>query len=164
MSPCSLSKLCKLLHHGIQLVALKAVWGEVWSKLQALVPHQAGGVAGLEDRSRAPKHCPHKLAKAIEDKIIEIRHRLPYLGAYRIQREHHLSVGLTAIYRVIREAGLVRKRRKKAQMKRDRREVKKRYLPFEKIQVDLKELQDLAQYYPYFLHRYPRYQFSARDL
>ena len=38
------------------------------------------GVAGLQDRSRAPLHCPHRTPEAIGQVLIEARHRHPYWG------------------------------------------------------------------------------------
>ena len=122
------------------------------------------GLDGLQDRSRRPKHSPNKLSEAIEQEIIAIRKRLPYLGAYRIRYEHGIKASEGAIHRVLRDAGLVRKRRKKHHKQQDLREYKKRFAPFEKIQVDLKELKDIVHYYPYLHDNYPKYQFSARDM
>jgi len=36
--------------------------------------------------------------------------------------------------------------------------------PFEKIQIDLKELKDIPQYYPFISKGISKYQFSARDV
>ena len=36
--------------------------------------------------------------------------------------------------------------------------------PFEKIQIDLKELKDIPQYYPFISKGFPKYQFSAREV
>ena len=40
-----------------------------------LARHDAGGVAGLADRSRAPQHSPRKLSDDIVAKIIAARQR-----------------------------------------------------------------------------------------
>ena len=41
----------------------------------------------------------------------------------------------------------MRSRKKKYKVKRDLREVKEKLKAFEKIQIDLKELKDIPQYY-----------------
>ena len=38
------------------------------------------GLAGLQDRSRAPRHCPHRTPQAIADILIEARHQRPHWG------------------------------------------------------------------------------------
>jgi putative transposase len=40
-----------------------------------LTRHEAGGVAGLADRSRAPQHSPHKVSGEVIAEIIAARHR-----------------------------------------------------------------------------------------
>ncbi len=39
------------------------------------------GVAGLQDRSRTPLHCPHRTPEAIVDGLIEARRQHPLWGA-----------------------------------------------------------------------------------
>ena len=46
-----------------------------------LARHQAGGGAGLDDRSRAPQRCPHRTSEALEALIIAARRE------YRLGRE-----------------------------------------------------------------------------
>jgi hypothetical protein len=37
--------------------------------------------------------------------------------------------------------------------------------PFEKIQVDVKYLDDMPEFYPFLIrHRLPRYEYTARDV
>ncbi len=122
------------------------------------------GPAGLIDRSRAPKNHPHQISKELEQRIINIRLRHPYMGPYRIKHEYHLPCGEGAIYRVIKQAGLTRARKRKYKVKRDLRKLKASLKPLEKIQVDVKELSDIPRYYPYLLNGYPGYEFSARDV
>ena len=42
------------------------------------------GVAGLQDRSRAPLKCPHRTPEAIADVLIEGRRRHPHWGAEKV--------------------------------------------------------------------------------
>ena len=122
------------------------------------------GLNGLADRSRAPHNCPHRLSKNTEDKIIAIRKKRPYLGPYRIIEEEGVNASYTSVNRVIKQNGLISQRKKKHKTKRDLREIKKKLKPFQKIQLDLKDLNDIPKYYPFINKGFPRYQFSARDV
>jgi len=46
--------------------------------------HDEAGLAGLEDRSRAPRSCPHRTAERIEEQIIAYRKRFPHMGPKKI--------------------------------------------------------------------------------
>lgn len=128
--------------------------------------YQAEGRAGLRDRSRAPHTCPHKLDAALEDRICQLRQQHPYMGAWRLQQEFDLPASHGAIYRVLSEAGLITPRTRKYQQQRNLRAVKRAFAVCERIQLDLKHLEDIPQYYPYLWQErgYPQYQFSARDV
>ena len=104
------------------------------------------------------------MSKKEEQKIIDIRRKQPYLGPIRIRYEHKIRKSSSAIHRVIKDAGLVKPCKKKYKVKRDLREVKKKLKLFEKIQIDIKELKDIPQYYPYIIKGFPKYQFTARDV
>jgi len=122
------------------------------------------GLKGLSDKSRAPKSSPLKIKKEEEEYILSKRKKHPYMGAERLKMEFNIKRSLGSIHRVIKEAGLVRGRKKKYKVKRDLREIKARLRAFEKMQVDIKELKDIPQYYPYILVGYPKYQFTGRDV
>jgi len=85
-------------------------------------------------------------------------------GPLSLKEEYNLPCRAATIYRVLKRNGLVRKRKKKVQVKHDLRVIKALLRPFEKIQIDLKELSDIPRYYPYYLSNYPRYQLTARDV
>ncbi len=42
------------------------------------------GVAGLEELSRRPRHCPHKTAEDLVEEILELRRRHPFWGAKKL--------------------------------------------------------------------------------
>ncbi len=113
------------------------------------------GLSGLIDQSRAPKSCPHKLPGALEEKIIEIRKKQPYLGPYRIKSEHNIPASQGAINRVLKTAGLIRPRKRKHRVKKNLRKLKEQYRAFQKMQVDIKELRDIPRYYPFGVKRVP---------
>ena len=80
-------------------------------------------------------------------------------------REFDLPVGESAIKRILRDHGLVRKQRRKHHKKRDLREEKKRYQAFELLQMDVKWLTDIPQYYSYMRALgLPKYEYTIRDV
>jgi len=42
--------------------------------------YEAEGVCGLQDRSRAPKHCPHRVPEEIQTLLLEARRAHPFWG------------------------------------------------------------------------------------
>lgn len=127
--------------------------------------YESRGLKGLENDSRAPHHIPHKTCKVLEERVIELRETHPRWGPYRLKEHYDLPISMKAISRIIRDAGLVRRRKKKWKKRRDLREVKKRYKPFEHIQMDTKDLSDIEKYWPQMRRLgLPRYEHTARDV
>jgi len=60
------------------------------------------GLRGLEDRSRAPKHIPHKTPKDIENRVIELRKTHPAWGPERLKMHYELPISIKAISCIIR--------------------------------------------------------------
>jgi len=122
------------------------------------------GLEGLKDRRRAPKVVHNKTKKEVGDLVVSLR-KQSHFGAKRLKEEFHLPISTGAIYRIIKQNGLVRKQRKKWKTKRDLREIKKRLKPFERIQVDIKHIDDIPEFYPFYKAlNLPRYQITARDV
>ena len=125
--------------------------------------YQSEGLIGLEDRSRAPKSCPHKTPAALEADVIRQRRRTPGFGARRMKREFELKPSVGAIARIIRQKGLTRPRKRKRLVKRDLRAVKARYAPLSRFQMDVKYLNDIPNYWPYMTGMgLPKFQYTAR--
>ena len=125
--------------------------------------HQEG-LNGLRERSRARKTQSRRIPTALEQRIVELRTKYRW-GAFRLKVQCGLPCSAGAIYRVIRQAGLIRRRTPKWKRKRDLREQKKRLSPFEKVQVDVKDLCDIPEYWPAPSgERLPRYEYTARDV
>jgi len=123
------------------------------------------GLRGLEEHKRAPKHIPHKTSCEIEARVIELRRTHPAWGPERLKMHYDIPVSAKAIGRIIRQAGLVRKKKKKWKKQRDLRELKKSLKPYEFIQVDTKDLFDIEKYWPQMRALgLPRYEFTARDV
>lgn len=119
----------------------------------------------LEDKSKAPRSCPHKLGELDENKIHNTRDKYPQWGPKRLRDLAKLPYGASAIYRVLKERKLCDKK-KKYKKKRDLREWKKKHFRvFEKFQIDVKHLYDIPEFYPAMkLLDLPRYEFTARDI
>lgn len=122
-------------------------------------------LAGLNELPRTPMFCPHKTNPALERRIVLLRKRFGFMGAARLKKEHRLPVSHTAINRILRDNGLIEKRRKKHKRKKDLSEIKKRWKLFGQITVDTKELKDIPHYWPQMKNlKLPKYQFTAREV
>jgi transposase len=126
-----------------------------------------GGKSNLKDQSRRPKSSPNVIRPYWQFKIQEVcrtaEKRNKRINATFIKRKHRIPYSTKTILRVMREVGYIRHKRKKYQRKRDLREIKKRLKPFEKIQIDVKYLDDIPEFYPaWVVFRLPKYQFTAR--
>jgi transposase len=120
---------------------------------------------GLEDRSRAPRSCPHRIAGEVEERIVVLRTMLPTWGARRLKRDFDLLCSEQAIARVLRQHGLIKKRRRKHQKKRDLRALKAAWPLFSRIVVDTKDLADILTYWSQ-MRRFglPTTQYTAREV
>jgi transposase len=122
-------------------------------------------LAGLNELPRAPLFCPHRTSAVLERRIVWLRKRFRFMGAARLKREHQLPVSHTAINRILRDNGLIEKRRKKHKRKKDLSEIKKKWPLFGQITVDTKELKDIPHYWPQMKNlKLPKYQFTAREV
>ena len=122
------------------------------------------GKKGLEDRRKGPKFIPHKISAADEERIVSIRKMAPCFGPVRIKHFFSVSCSLGTIQRVIRSHRLTRKRKKAYEKRRDLRAVKAKRPSFKHLQMDVKHLRDIPNYWeqlkPLGL---PKYQYTVRD-
>ena len=126
---------------------------------------QQHGPSGLVEHSRARSHQPHKTPLSIEAQLIELRKILPTFGARRLIREFDLPVGHSAMERIWRENGLMKKRRKKYQRKQDLAHIKAQWALFQQISADTKDLDDIPHYWPQAQALgLPAIQYTARDV
>ena len=122
-------------------------------------------LAGLNELPRIPLSCPHKTPALLERRIVQLRRQFPFMGAKRLKFMHDLTPSHQAIGRILKEHGLVVRRRKKHQRKKDLREVKKHWKLFGQFTVDTKQLKDIPHYWPQMKTLgLPRYQFTAREV
>jgi transposase len=120
----------------------------------------------LADRSRAPVRRPRKLSPEAEARILKAKQSLPLWSARRLKRDCALPYSEKAIRRVFRDHHLTRNyRRKKPQTKRCLRELKKRWPLWQQIDVDVKYLDDLPEYWIQAqARRLPKFQYTAREV
>jgi len=123
------------------------------------------GLKGLQELSRAPHSCPHKITGELAQQVVELRRRLPTFGARRLKREWELPLGHTAIERILRQHGLLVPRRRKYQKKQDLAEWKQTWALFQQISADTKDLDDIPHYWPQMkAHGLPAIQYTAREV
>lgn len=126
--------------------------------------YQASKLAGLKDLPRTPRRIKRKVTPELEQEILTWRDRTGF-GAMRLKMELGFKLTASTIHKVLRRAGKVKVRRKKWRKKRDLRAIKQRYKPFEKVQADIKYLDDIKELYPaYRKHDLPRYEITIRDV
>ncbi|MFN3533713.1 MAG: helix-turn-helix domain-containing protein [Candidatus Brocadia sp.] len=123
--------------------------------------------AGLSELSRRPHTSPGATKPWVRFKLMQEAERLKQAGkrksASRLKRDLELPVSLPTVLKILREEGLWRGTRKVVEKKRDLREVKQRLKALEKLQVDVKYLDDIPELYQeYRQYRLPKYQFTAR--
>jgi len=127
--------------------------------------YEVQGLKGLQELSRAPHSCPHKIVGELAQRVVELRRRLPTFGARRLQREWDLPLGHMAIERILREHDLVRPRRRKYQKKQDLAELKETWALFQQLSADTKDLDDIPHYWPQMqAHGLPAIQYTAREV
>lgn len=126
--------------------------------------YQQAGRSGLGDRSHAPRRCPHKTSVPRERQVVQARLRSGF-GPRRLKVEFELSPSIGAIARILRQAGLVRPRKRKHITKQDLRAVKATWAVFSKVCHDTKDLDDIPFYWPQAKAlRLPMIQYSAREV
>ena len=150
--------------HGIKAAA-RTFQTTVPSVRKWLRRYQAQGLQGLQELSRAPHSCPHKITGELAQRVVELRRQLPTFGARRLQREWELPLGHGAIERLWREQGLIRPRRRKYQKKQDLAALKATWALFQQISADTKDLDDIPHYWPQMqAHGLPVVQYTAREV
>lgn len=82
--------------------------------------YQLAGLAGLEDRSRAPHHCPHAMHEELQRWFVRERRAHPRWGAKKLLgRFHRLyprdeAPSRSAIHRVLKQHDLIKPRRRRS--------------------------------------------------
>jgi len=130
--------------------------------------YQEGGVKALENKPRTEQNFPNKMPETVRRRIIKLRKKYPFWGARRIRDHLELSYSQVVINKKLKQAGLIKKKKRRYKQRKERAEYMKKirnsYKPFQKIQVDIKYLTDITEiigdlrYY-----KLPKYQITARD-
>jgi transposase len=108
---------------------------------------EPGSLRGLEDRSRAPLHPRQGIIQAQRRRAVSLKRRLPSWGAARMKRDFRLALSEKALRTIWRDAGLVKRKRRKHKTKQCLREVKKMWRLFEQMSVDTKDLCDIPEWW-----------------
>ena len=128
--------------------------------------YEYAGLEGLRDFSRAPKSIPHKMSVEDESNVVSLRekHKNKW-GAIRLKDRYKLPGSHTAIHRVMKQRGLVKKKQRKWRKRKNLSKLKRKLKLFEKNQVDVKDLSDILTYWPLMKRLgLPRYEYTWRDL
>lgn len=123
------------------------------------------GIAGLKDKSKAPHNIPHKMTDEEERIVEDLRKRHKRWGAIHLKNRYKLKPSHTAIHRVFKQKGLIKKKKKRWQKRKDLRQLKAKYKVFEKNQIDVKDLSDIYHYWPFMRGLgLPRYEYTCREV
>lgn len=122
------------------------------------------GFAGFEEQSRRP-HTGKRLSEEDKQRILKAKAQYKNLSAKRIKELARLPYSIKSIYKVLGSVGLVKHRRKRRKTRNILREVKARWAAFEQIQVDVKYLDDIPEYWLQMrINGLPKYQYTAREV
>ena len=124
------------------------------------------GLNGLYDKSKAPHNQWKKCSVDFEDKVKKLRIKTKNkFGSKKLIERFNLENRKSCIDRIIRDHPELRRKKKTRTNKRnDLWSIKKLMKAFEKIQIDVKDLMDIANYYPqaWKIKGMPRYEITAR--
>jgi transposase-like protein/transposase InsO family protein len=121
------------------------------------------GKKGLYDQRKGPNHIPHKMPADVEERIVSIRKITKCFGPQRIKYHYEIPYSLSAIQRVIRSHKLTRKKKKASQKKRDMRAAKAKRRSMAHLQMDVKYLTDIPNYWEQIPLGLPKYQYTIRE-
>jgi transposase len=159
-----LSLVAHARQHGIKAAA-REFQTTVPTVRKWLRRYQAQKLDGLQELSRAPHSCPHKITGALAAQVVALRRQLPTFGAQRLKQEWDLPLSHMAIQRILRQHGLLLPRRRKYQKKQDLAEWKRTWALFQQISADTKDLDDIPHYWPQMQARgLPAIQYTAREV
>jgi len=123
------------------------------------------GLNGLKDRSRAPNRRWKKCPDSFEDRVVKLRNLTKNkFGAIKLKDRYSLKWSASCINRIIKQHPELRRKKKTITDKRNELwSVKKLTKAFEVIQVDVKHLMDISNYYPLqWKYKLPKYEITAR--
>jgi hypothetical protein len=117
------------------------------------------------DKSRAPHRIPHKTSPAMEAAVVAKKRELKGFGARRMVQEFELGCGKGAALRILKEHGLLDRRRKKRCRRNDLKDEKATWRVGEVSCVDTKDLTDIPAYWTQMKALdLPQRQYSFREV
>src|SRR6266699_3009243 len=90
-------RLCLVTHarqHGIKAAA-RAFRTTLRTARKWLRRYQSQGLTGLQELSRAPRSCPHKVGGELAQKVVELRRQLPTFLAPSVSSASGISRSAT---------------------------------------------------------------------
>jgi transposase len=111
--------------------------------------YEAGGLAGLKDRSSAPRYSPRATRGEVAEKIVWLRkhyHFGPAKIAKYLQRYHDAPVSTSGVWRILKRLEMNRRPASQRYQRHDRRW--KRYekqRPGHQLQVDVTFIEPIGQ-------------------
>jgi len=135
--------------------------------------YEEEGTKGLVNRSKRPLNSPNRTKEEVKELVISLRKPNDKLNArigpkkihFELAKRYGERLSVSTIYRILRDAGLIKPRRKKWQKKRELALYRRKAKPLRYWQVDTKHLRDIIEIYP-LINRgiIPRYQYTVRDV
>lgn len=119
----------------------------------------------LKDLSKAPKSSRSPISQKDKDFLMAFKENYPNIGAKRLKRMLNLPFHHDTILKIWRNAGLIKKKRKKRKIKNDLRHIKRQWNLFQQSQVDTKYLNDIPHLWP-TLKKFnlPTFLYSFREV
>ena len=129
--------------------------------------HENNNKTSFKDDNKRPVNSPNQMKLFYQYKIIDfctkIKNNNKRVSATKVKEKCDVPYSVPSVLKVMKNNGFMKINKKKKERKKDLREYKKKYKAFEKIQIDVKYLDDIPEMYKeYIEHKLPKYQFTAR--
>lgn len=126
-----------------------------------------GSLDSLEDHSKRPHSISNKLSDSEIEKIRAFcnpkKEKGKKITGTGLINDLKLRCSIPTANKYLKLLGFVKKKESRKKRKRNLSELKKNLRSFEKIQVDIKYLDDINEFYTeYFTYKLPKYQITAR--
>lgn len=156
------------LNLGVKRAARK--WGTTPKTVRKWRDRRAAeGDAGLRDRPRRPKSSPRRMPLQFQFKIRDATEKAirdnKRTNAAQVREENAIPFSQRTVRKEMKKCGYSTRWRRKSQRKKDLHDVKSKMRVFEKIQIDIKYLDDISEFHKDWRRfALPRYQITARDV
>jgi len=123
------------------------------------------GVESLKNKSRVGQNHPQKIPEETRQRIIAFRQKTKnQLGARPIINLLGLKCSAKTVNKILKQNGMIKPRPTKWKKRWDMSKIRAQYKPFQKIQIDVKFMNDVPECYPaYCKGDIPKFMISARD-